>query len=74
MRAAVQHGALQHLTEAYGRIVEAVQAPANKYEWRHTLVRRSKEEVGLLLGVADAQQHIDSDQAADVDQSLVHNA
>ncbi|PWN52466.1 oligomeric complex COG6 [Violaceomyces palustris] len=54
-RAEIHGGALSRLKADYGRIVEAVEDASNKYEWRQTLIRRSVEEVGILLGVDQDQ-------------------
>lgn len=35
----------------YAKLWEAVMREENRYEGRHTLLRRSREEVDLLLGV-----------------------
>ena len=43
--------ALRRLVDAYGSVVDAVRHPANRYEWRETLIRRSRDEVELLLGL-----------------------
>ncbi|KAN0064999.1 Golgi transport complex subunit 6 [Thecaphora frezii] len=51
LRNRVHQQALGRLVEAYGRVVEEVRNPRNRYEWTETLVRRSREEVEMLLAV-----------------------
>lgn len=51
LRSVIHQSALERISNSYQRIVEAVQKPSNKYEWKETLVNRSVEEVELLLGV-----------------------
>lgn len=50
-RADIQQKALAEVAGAYGKIVRAVEEPSNRYEWRETLIKRSEQEVRLLLGV-----------------------
>lgn len=51
LRSAIHQSSLERISLSYQRIVEAIQKPSNKYEWKETLVNRSVEEVELLLGV-----------------------
>lgn len=44
---------LKRVSEKYGEVWEAVMSEENRYEGRHTLLRRSREEVDLLLGVQE---------------------
>ncbi|KDN53061.1 oligomeric complex COG6 [Tilletiaria anomala UBC 951] len=50
-RSHVHQAALQMLADAYANIVHAVMQPSNRYEWKETLIKRSEDEVRLLLGV-----------------------
>jgi len=45
----IHHAALQRIVEAYGRIWEAVMDEKNRYEFRSTVMHRSREEVKTLL-------------------------
>jgi hypothetical protein len=43
--------ALARISRAYDEVYDAILDQKNRYEGRHTLLRRSKEEVSTLLGV-----------------------
>lgn len=45
----IHHSALERAVAAYGTVWEAVMDPANRYEFRSTVLHRSKEEVRTLL-------------------------
>ncbi|KAM0746224.1 oligomeric complex COG6 [Meredithblackwellia eburnea MCA 4105] len=48
---------LRRVSVAYKDVWEAVMDEKNRYEGRHTLLRRSKEEVGVLLGVKEERSY-----------------
>ncbi|SPO37663.1 related to conserved oligomeric Golgi complex component 6 [Pseudozyma flocculosa] len=50
-RAHVHTAVLSRLTDEYGEVVDALKDPRNRFEWKETLVRRSKDDVALLLGL-----------------------
>ncbi|GAA6064385.1 hypothetical protein JCM10212_002918 [Sporobolomyces blumeae] len=51
LASAIHAEALARISRSYDEVYDAVLDDANKYEGRHTLLRRSKGEVATLLGV-----------------------
>ncbi|GAC94333.1 potential intra-Golgi transport complex subunit [Pseudozyma hubeiensis SY62] len=50
-RQTVHSTALQQLTQSYARLVDSIQSPANGYENTDQLIKRTPEEVTILLGL-----------------------
>lgn len=50
----IHREALKRISRSYNLIWEAVMTEENRYEARHTLLRRSREDVELLLGVDES--------------------
>ncbi|GAA5901349.1 Golgi transport complex subunit COG6 [Sporobolomyces salmoneus] len=51
LASAIHSEALARISRAYDELYDAILDEKNRYEGRHTLLRRSKEEVATLLGV-----------------------
>lgn len=51
LASSIHSEALARVSRAYDQVYDAVLDEKNRYEGRHTLLRRSKEEVATLLGV-----------------------
>ncbi|GAA6015725.1 hypothetical protein JCM11491_002459 [Sporobolomyces phaffii] len=52
LASAIHAEALARVSQAYAAVYDAVLDERNRYEGRHTLLRRSKDEVATLLGVS----------------------
>ncbi|KAJ9475807.1 Conserved oligomeric Golgi complex subunit 6 [Pseudozyma hubeiensis] len=50
-RQTVHSTALQQLTQSYARLVDSIQSPQNGYENTDQLIKRTPEEVTILLGL-----------------------
>ncbi|ORY76293.1 oligomeric Golgi complex subunit 6 [Leucosporidium creatinivorum] len=51
--ASIHRAALDRVSRAYAEVWEAVMDEANRYEARRTVLKRSREEVEVLLGLGD---------------------
>lgn len=51
IRSSVHDQALRRLADAYERVFDAIKEERNRFEWSGTVLKRSKEEVRMLLGV-----------------------
>lgn len=49
----IHAAALQRIVVAYGQVWEAVMSESNRYEGRIGMLRRTREEVAMLLGVQE---------------------
>ena len=47
----IHHESLVKISEGYGRIWDAIMDERNRFEGKNTILRRTKEEVGVLLAV-----------------------